>query len=75
MAAGPGVTVIPESGVLSTVQAAEVLNDSWLFLFKLLKDGRIPHRKVQTGNDSYRFKASSDTAKTKRKDTAALTTS
>jgi DNA replication protein DnaC len=28
---------------------------------------------LETGNDSYRFKASSETAKRKRKETAALT--
>lgn len=30
---------------------------------------------IETGNDSYRFKASSETAKKKRKETAASTTS
>jgi hypothetical protein len=30
---------------------------------------------LETGNDSYRFKASSETAKKKRKKTAALTPS
>jgi IS30 family transposase len=36
---------------------------------------RITHRChiLETGNDSYRFKASSETAKKKRKETAALT--
>jgi excisionase family DNA binding protein len=46
MAAGRGVTIIPESAELSTVQAAEVLNVSRPFLIKLLEDGSIPHRKV-----------------------------
>jgi excisionase family DNA binding protein len=46
MAAGHGVTIIPESAELTTVQAAEVLNVSRPFLIKLLDDGVISHRKV-----------------------------
>jgi excisionase family DNA binding protein len=46
MAAGRGVTLIPENAELSTVQAAEVLNVSRPFLIKLLEDSSIPHRKV-----------------------------
>jgi excisionase family DNA binding protein len=46
MAAGHGVTIIPESAELTTVQAAEVVNVSRPFLIKLLDDGAIPHRKV-----------------------------
>jgi len=46
MAAGRGVTIIPENAELSTVQAAEVLNVSRPFLIKMLEDGSIPHRKV-----------------------------
>lgn len=46
MAAGRGITIIPENAELSTVQAAEVLNVSRPFLIKLLEDGSIPHRKV-----------------------------
>lgn len=48
MAAGRGVTIIPENAELSTVQAAEVLSVSRPFLIKLLEDGTIPHRKVGT---------------------------
>jgi excisionase family DNA binding protein len=46
MAAGRGVTIIPENAELTTVQAAEVLNVSRPFLIKLLEEGAIPHRKV-----------------------------
>lgn len=46
MAAGRGVTIIPENAELTTVQAAEVLNVSRPFLIKLLDEEKIPHRKV-----------------------------
>jgi len=46
MAAGCGVTIIPENAELTTVQAAGVLNVSRPFLIKLLEEGTIPYRKV-----------------------------
>jgi excisionase family DNA binding protein len=46
MAAGRGVTIIPENAELTTVQAAAVLNVSRPFLIRLLENGAIPHRKV-----------------------------
>jgi len=46
MAAGRGITLMPENAELTTVQAAEVLNVSRPFLIKLLNEGAIPHRKV-----------------------------
>lgn len=46
MAAGRGVTLIPENAELTTVQAASVLNVSRPFLIKLLEDNALPHRKV-----------------------------
>src|SRR5262245_32978212 len=46
MAAGRGITLIPENAELTTVQSAEILNVSRPFLIKLLEDGKIPYRKV-----------------------------
>lgn len=46
MAAGRGVSIIPENAELTTVQAAEILNVSRPFLIKLLTGGALPYRKV-----------------------------
>ncbi len=46
MAAGHGVSIIPENAELTTVQAANVLNVSRPYLIKLLAEGAIAHRKV-----------------------------
>jgi excisionase family DNA binding protein len=46
MAAGQGVSLIPENAELTTVQAAEILNVSRPYLIKLLEERALPHRKV-----------------------------
>ena len=46
MAAGRGITLIPENAELTTVQAADVLNVSRPFLIKLLEEKAMPCRKV-----------------------------
>jgi excisionase family DNA binding protein len=46
MAAGQGISLIPENAELTTVQAAEILNVSRPYLIKLLAAGALPHRKV-----------------------------
>ena len=46
MAAGRGVTIIPQNAELTTVQAAEILNVSRPFLIKLLESKKIPYRTV-----------------------------
>ena len=45
-ASGRGVTIIPQNGEMTTVEAASILNVSRPFLIKLLDDKVIPHRRV-----------------------------
>jgi len=46
MAAGRGMSLIPENAELTTVEAAGVLNVSRPYLIKLLTEGALPFRKV-----------------------------
>jgi excisionase family DNA binding protein len=46
MADGQGITIIPQTTELTTVEAANMLNVSRPFLIKLLDKGSIPYRKV-----------------------------
>ena len=46
MAAGRGMSIIPENAELTTVQAADILNVSRPFLIKLLVESALPYRKV-----------------------------
>ncbi|HEX3878023.1 MAG TPA: excisionase family DNA-binding protein [Bryobacteraceae bacterium] len=46
MAAGRGVTIVPENAELTTVEAANILNVSRPYLIKLLEEKVIPHRLV-----------------------------
>ena len=46
MAAGQGITLIPEDAELTTVQAANMLQVSRPFLIKLLDEGQLPCRRV-----------------------------
>lgn len=70
MAAGRGVSIIPENAELTTVQASEILNVSRPFLIKLLEEGAIAHRKVGKhrrvrAEDVMAYKATVDQAREK----------
>jgi excisionase family DNA binding protein len=46
MAAGRGISIIPENAELTTVEAAGILKVSRPYLIKLVTEGAIPYRKV-----------------------------
>jgi excisionase family DNA binding protein len=46
MAAGRGISLIPEATELTTVEAAEILHVSRPYLIKLLTEGALPYRRV-----------------------------
>ena len=46
LAKGNGVTLIPLNAVMTTQEAADLLNVSRPFLVGLLEDGKLPHHKV-----------------------------
>ena len=65
MAAGRGLTLIPENAELTTVQAAQLLNVSRPFLISLAEGGAIPYHKVGKHRrirmeDAMAYKASID---------------
>lgn len=68
MAKGNSVTLVPNDAILTTQEAADILNVSRPFLVGLLEAGRIPyqrlgsHRRILFG-DVMSFKAKTDSAR------------
>ena len=76
LADGQGVQIMPDSAMLTTQQAADLLNVSRPYLITLLERGEIPYRKVGTHRrvsfaDLMNFKREDD--HTRRASATALT--